>query len=84
MRNVLPPEKDGDIRHEQRLNRTLISTMKMLNERQAARKERKKEEMKEALEIDKLFKMKGEVYNPADDGFGFGFNWRCKSVGWPG
>jgi hypothetical protein len=57
--------------YEQRLNRTFLTTMKQLNERQAARKEREQKEMEEANQIDKLFKMKGEVYNPADDGFGF-------------
>jgi hypothetical protein len=57
--------------YEQRLNRTLQSTMKMLNERQAERKKREEQEMEEANQIAKLFKMKGEVYNPADDGFGF-------------
>jgi hypothetical protein len=45
--------------------------MKQLNERQAERKQRQEKEMEEALEIAKLFKMKGEAYNPADDGFGF-------------
>ena len=57
--------------YEQRLNRTLLTTMKQLNERQAERKQRQEKEMEEASQIAKLFKMKGEVYNPADDGFGF-------------
>ena len=57
--------------YEQRHNRTLQTTMKQLEEMQAERKEREQKEMEEANQIDKLFKMKGEVYNPADDGFGF-------------
>ena len=55
--------------YEQRLNRALLTTMKQLNERQAERKQRQEKEMEEASEIAKLFKMKGEVYNPADDAF---------------
>jgi hypothetical protein len=55
--------------YEQRLNRTLLTTMKMLSERQAERKQRQEKEMEEANEIAKLFKMKGETYNPADDAF---------------
>ena len=47
--------------YEQRLNRTLLTTMKQLNERQAERKQRQEKEMEEASEIAKLFKMKGEV-----------------------
>jgi cysteinyl-tRNA synthetase len=57
--------------YESRLNRTLLTTMKQLEARQAARKHRQEEEMKEALEIQKVFQMKGLVYNPADDGFAF-------------
>lgn len=57
--------------YEARLNRTLQTTMKMLEARQAARKQRQEEKMREALEIKKLFEMKGLAYNPADDGFGF-------------
>jgi len=57
--------------YETRLNRTLLTTMKQLDERQVARKQREEQEMGEALQIQKLFQMKGLTFNPADDGFAF-------------
>jgi hypothetical protein len=57
--------------YEQRINRTLQTAFKQLKEMQEERKQREKTEMKEANLIAKLFQMKGEVYNPADDGFAF-------------
>jgi hypothetical protein len=57
--------------YEQRLNRTLQTTMKQLDHRQAERKEREQKEMHKASMIQKMMTMKGEAYNPADDGFVF-------------
>jgi hypothetical protein len=57
--------------YEQRLNRTLQTTMKQLDERQAERRQREAMEMHDASRIAKLYKMRGEAYNPADNGFVF-------------
>jgi len=57
--------------YESRLNRVLQTTLKQLQEMQAERKKREELEMHDAARIEKVFKMKGEAYNPADDGFVF-------------
>jgi hypothetical protein len=55
--------------YEQRINRTFQTTFKQLREVQAERKEREEKEMHQASMIQRMMKMKGETYNPADDGF---------------
>ena len=57
--------------YEQRHHRTLQTTMKQLEEMQTKRKERERIEMIDAARIERMFKMQGLAYNPADDGFVF-------------
>src|SRR5205085_4908083 len=57
--------------YEQRINRTLQGAYKELKQMQSERKQREEAEMFQANRISKMFRLKEETYNPADDGFVF-------------
>ena len=57
--------------YETRINRILQTAIKQLQDMQKARREREEKEMFQAAQILKVNKMKGEAYNPSDDGFVF-------------
>src|SRR5204862_8025689 len=54
--------------YEQRINKVLQTATKQWGEMKAERSKREEVEMHQAAKIENLFKMKGETYNPADDG----------------
>jgi hypothetical protein len=56
-------------RHEFRIHRIAQSTLKELQQVQAARQERERMDLVRAANLYKTAKMKGLLYNPADDGF---------------
>src|SRR5205823_9529218 len=57
--------------YEQRINRTLQIAISQFQDMQKTRKEREEKEMLQASQILKVQQMKGEVYNPQNDGFVF-------------
>ena len=57
--------------YEQRINRTLQIAITQFQDMAKTRKEREEKEMLQASQILKVQQMKGEVYNPQNDGFVF-------------
>ena len=57
--------------YEQRINKILQTAIKQFEARKAERVKREEIEMHQASQIEKVFKMQGQPYNPEDDGFVF-------------
>jgi hypothetical protein len=57
--------------HGQRLSRQYQSTLRQLLELQKIRHDREKRELDQLVDIIEMYKSKGKVYIPADDGFVF-------------